>query len=108
MSSLSEDGLNLLKASINELSIENAKNAIDQLNYDGITVDNELPFLGSTYNQLPEELCKKLQGFGIPFLPKVIGTYLTKEGNVFAIYNPSIFNPDEAISWLKIWYKNFQ
>jgi len=88
------------KTAVNELSIEDAKEAIEQLHRDGITADGELPFLRPTYNHASRDLCKKLQSFGLPFLPEIIGIYL--EGNVYAIYNPEQFNHEEAVEWLKI------
>lgn len=105
MTSSSEEQIKSLRTEINELSIETAKKAIDQLHRDGITADSELPFMRPTYNHASSELCKKLKSFGLSFVPKTIGTYLAWEGNVYAIYNPDMFNYEEAIEWLKIKYQ---
>lgn len=106
MTEFSDEEIESFKTAINELSIENAREAIEQLRRDGITADSELPFLRPTYNRVSCELCKKLQSFGLLFLPIVIGTYLEWEGNVYAIYNPEQFNYEEAVEWLKIKYQN--
>lgn len=82
MTALPEEKM-ALKDAVNELSIEAVKEAIEQLHRDGITADSELPFLRPTYNHVSVELCKKLQEFGLLFVPKIIGTHLKWEGNVY-------------------------
>jgi len=95
-----------IKAAVNELSIETAKEAIEQLQRDGISDDSELPFSRPIYNYASVELCKKLQGFGLSFVPEIIGAHLKLEGNVYAIYNPEMFDYEEAIEWLRMKYQS--
>ncbi|QCU89781.1 hypothetical protein [Thiomicrorhabdus sediminis] len=85
---------------IEQLTIQNATVAIEQLNRDGITDDSHLPFSRPTYNNCSSELCTKLQNLGVVFLPKIIGTYLYTAGTVYAIYNPEEFEAGEAVEWL--------
>lgn len=103
-----EEQIESIKDAINELSIETAKKAIEQLQRDGITDDGELPFLRTTYNHASSELCNKLRSLGLSFMPQTIGTHLTLEGNVYAIYNPDIFDYEEAIKWLITKYQSAQ
>lgn len=97
---------NIAQSAVNELSIETVKEAIEQLHRDGITADSELPFLRSTYNHASVELCKKLQSFGLSFVPEIIGTHLKWVGNVYAIYNPEVFDYQEAIKWIRMKYQS--
>ncbi len=106
MTSSSKKDIESLKAATDELSSETAKEAIEQLRRDGITADSELPFLRPTYNHASLELCKKLQSFGLLFVPEVIGTHLEYEGNVYAIYNPEMFDYEDAVEWPKVKYQS--
>lgn len=89
-------------AGVNDLTFSEAEEAINQLTAQGITKDSELPFLRIIYNHAEKELCQKLGELGCPFIPEIIGTYLYQEGNVYAIYNPDLFDYSSAIEWIKV------
>jgi hypothetical protein len=105
MTDLSDEHVVSLTSIIDTLTLEDVKEAIEQLQSDGITSDEELPFLRTTYNRMSDEVCEKLHSFGLLFMPKVIGTHIDWVGNVYAIFDPEQFTHSDAIEWLNKKYK---
>lgn len=106
MSNMSSDSLHEVLETIRNISSADVAEAMASFNRYGIVSDTAMDYTRVVYEHGESQLCRKLNEVGFSGEIKVVGKYIDHEGNVYAIYDPTIYTADEALSWLERHYRN--
>lgn len=106
MSSISSDSLHEVLETIKNISSVDVAEAMASFNRHGIVSDTVMDYTRVVYEHGEDQLCRKLKEVGFSGEVKVVGKYIVHEGNAYAVYDPTIYTADEALSWLEDHYRN--
>lgn len=106
MSSISSDSLHEVLETIKNISSSDVSEAMASFNRYGIVSDNAMDYTRVVYEHGESQLCRKLKEVGFSGEVEVVGKYIDHEGNAYAVYDPTIYTADEALSWLEDHYRS--
>lgn len=86
-----------LKRSVNRMELDDIRQAVDELQMDGLVTDGKTPFTRVHFNTCFAEIEALFQRAGFHRPLDVVGY----QGEIYALYDPSRWEAVEVLRWLK-------
>ncbi|HBO4180090.1 TPA: transcriptional regulator [Pseudomonas aeruginosa] len=86
-----------LKRSVNRMELDDIRQAVDELQMDGLVTDGKTPFTRVHFNTCFAEIEALFQRAGFHRPLDVLGY----QGEIYALYDPSRWEAVEVLRWLK-------
>lgn len=104
MSLISDDNLQAVLESIESISSSDVSEAMIIYNKYGIVPDDAMHYSRVVYEHGKISFIEKLKDIGFRGEIHIVGKYREFEGNVYVVYDSSIYSSEEALVWLDGYY----